>query len=44
MGLIADERVNRIAVPKILKDVARFVQEADLEKVMTFLTTNASLD
>lgn len=44
MSLIADERVNRIAIPKIFKSVARFVLADDLETVMTFLTTQASLD
>lgn len=31
LGLIADDRFNRISVPKILKLVARFIQPDDLE-------------
>lgn len=44
MGLIADDRVNRIAVPKILKLVARFIKIEDMEVVLTFLITKACLD
>ena len=44
MGLIADDRVNRIAVPKILKKVARFIKIDDIETVFTFLVTKACLD
>ena len=44
MGLIGDDRVNRIAVPKILKLVARFIQPDDLEPVLSFLATKACLD
>ena len=43
-GLIGDDRVNRIAAPKIIKLVARLIKAEDLESVLTFLVNKACLD
>ena len=44
MSLIGDDRVNRIAVPKIIKLVSRFIKQQDMEAVLNFLVTKACLD
>ena len=44
MSLIADDRQNRIAVPKILQRAAKLLKTEDLEPVLTFLVTKSCLD
>ena len=44
MGLIADDRVNRISIPKIFKLIARYIKQEDHDTVLTFLITRACLD
>jgi len=44
MSLIGDDRVNRIAVPKIMNKIARFIKPEDIESVLNFLISKASLD
>jgi len=44
MGLIADDRVNRVAVPKVLHRVARILKAEDIEICLGFLVSKACLD
>lgn len=44
MDLIADDRINRIAVPKILHRLARIIKGSEIENVLCFLVTKACLD
>ena len=44
MGLIADDRINRIAVPQIFLRIARFIKSDDFENILGFLITQACLD
>ena len=44
MTLIGDDRVNRIAVPKIFKLIARFIKSDQMETVLNFLLSKACLD
>lgn len=44
MGLIADDRTNRISAPQIFMRIARFIKQDDIESVLGFLVTQACLD